>query len=77
MPARHYDVGGGHAFNASFSCASMEALGKTRGAHGMRHEYAQERMRELMRHVEHRLALAIVSEEMGHLRPGITQTYVR
>ena len=55
----------------------MEALGKTRGAHGMRHEYAQARMRELMRHVEHRLALAIVSEEMGHLRPGITQTYVR
>ena len=54
----------------------MGTLGKTRGAHGMRHEYAQ-RMRELMRHVEHRLALAIVSEEMGHLRPGTTQTYVR
>ena len=34
-------------------------------------------MRELVRHTEHRLALAIVSEEMGHLRAAITTTYLR
>ena len=74
---QRYDVGGGHAFSASFSRASMEALGKSRGAHGLRYGYAQARMRELMRHAEHRLALAIVSEEMGHLRAGITSLYLR
>ncbi len=70
-----YDVGGGHAFSVSFSRASMAALGKSKGAHGLRYQYAQSRMRELMHHAEHHLALAIVAEEMGHLRPDITLTY--
>ena len=74
---QRYDLGGGHAFSASFSRASMEALGKSKGAHGLRHSYAQQRMRELMHHSEHHHALAIVSEEMGHLRPQITVTYLR
>ena len=74
---QRYDLGGGHAFSTSFSRASIEALGKSRGAHGMRHRFAQERMRELMHHAEHRLALAIVSEELGHLRPDVVQTYLR
>ena len=73
---QRYDVGAGQAFSASFSRASVEALGKSRGAHGLRYRYAQERMQELMRHAEHRLALAIVSEEMGHLRPSITTRYL-
>ena len=75
--ARRYDLGGGQAFSASFSRASVEALGKSKGAHSLRHTYAQERMRELMHHAEHRLALAIVSEEMGHLKAAITGTYLR
>lgn len=33
-------------------------------------------MRELVRHTEHRLALAVFSEEMGHLRPDVTRTYL-
>ena len=57
-----YDIGGGHAFSASLSRASIEVLGKSRGAHGLRYTYTRQRMRELMRHAEHRLALAIVSE---------------
>ena len=73
---QRYDIGGGQAFSASFSRASVEALGKSRGAHGLRYGYAQTRMRELMHHAEHRLALAIVSEELGHLRPQITLTYM-
>ena len=74
---QRYDIGGGQAFSASFSRASIEALGKSRGAHGLRHGYAQARMRELMHHAEHRLALAIVSEEMGHFRTQVTETYLR
>ena len=74
---QRYDLGGGHAFSTSFSRASMEALGKSRGAHGMRHAFAQFRMRELMHHAEYRHALAIVSEELGHLRPDVVQTYLR
>ena len=74
---RRYDIGGGNAFSASFSRASRAVFGKSRGAHGLRHAFAQERMRELVRHTEHRLALAIVSEEMGHLRASITTLYLR
>ena len=72
-----YDDVGGRAFGTSFSRASIEALGKSRGAHGLRHSYAHERMRELMRHAEYSLALAIVSEEIGHLRPPITWPCLR
>ena len=72
-----YDVVVGNAFSASFSRASHAAFGKSRGAHGLRHAYAQARMRELVRRAEHRLALALVSEEMGHLRPDVTRTYLR
>ena len=75
---QRYDIGGGHAFSVSFSRASIEALGKSRGAHGLRYGYAQSRMRELMHHAEHRLALAIVAEELGHFRTQITEaTYLR
>ena len=69
------DIGGEHAFSVSFSRASIEALGKSRGAHGLRHRFAQERMREPIHHAEHRLTLAVVSEEMGHLRPDVTVLY--
>ena len=33
---QRYDVGGGQSFSASFSRASVETLGKSRGAHGIR-----------------------------------------
>ena len=46
---QRYDLGGGHAFSTSFSRASMEALGKSRGAHGLRHRYIQD---ALMHHAE-------------------------
>ena len=75
---QRYDVGGGQAFSTSFSRASIEVLGKSKGAHGMRYGYAQSRMRELMHHAEYRHALAIVAEELGHFRIQITEaTYLR
>ena len=73
----HYDLGGGEAWSRSFSRASTSALGWSRGAHGLRHSYAQERMAELQRGLRHDDALEVVSQELGHFRPGITTEYLR
>ncbi|WP_310621609.1 hypothetical protein [Flexibacterium corallicola] len=75
----YYNIGGGNAWSASFTEASKRALGWSKGAHGLRHSYAQERMLELQ--VTHKLeweqALETVSQEMGHFRPEITMEYLR
>jgi len=74
-----YALSGGSRWSSSFSHASKRALGWSHGAHGLRHSYAQRRMIELQ--VNHRLdrdlALETVSQEMGHFRPSITETYLR
>lgn len=76
---QHYDIGGGQAWSSSFSAASNRVLGWSTGGHGVRHAYAQERMRELQ--VNHLLsredALRTTSQEMGHFRPEITEVYLR
>ena len=72
-----YDIGGGEAWSRSFSRASTSALGWSRGAHGLRHSYAQERMAELQRGLRHDDALEVVSQELGHFRPDITTEYLR
>ena len=72
-----YDVAGGTPWGVSFSGASKRALGWTAGAHGARHAYAQERMSELQRILVRAAALETVSQELGHFRPDITETYLR
>jgi integrase len=80
-----YDVSGGNRWAVSFSAASERALGWSRGAHGLRHSYAQERMRELQGlrgltgqpGLEYRNAREVVSQEMGHFRGEIVETYLR
>jgi len=72
-----YAVGGGNAWSASFTRASQQAHGWSNGAHGMRHTYAQERMSQLQREHPRDDALRIVSQEMGHFRPEITEVYLR
>ena len=72
-----YDIAAGTAWGRSFSHASQRALGWTRGAHGVRHSYAQQRMRELQRLLMRPHALEVVSQELGHFRPEITETYLR
>ena len=75
---QHYNIGGGQRFSNSFSQASHSALGKSNGAHGLRHSYAQERVGELQRAgLSYRNALETVSQEMGHFRPDITEVYLR
>jgi integrase len=75
---RHYDIGAGKKWSDSFSRAASRALGWSEGAHGVRHSYAQERMHELQHQgMTRSLALETVSQEMGHFRPEITETYLR
>lgn len=75
---QYYDLAGGQRWSNSFSAAANRTLGWSEGAHGLRHSYAQERMHELQRQGLTRvLALETVSQEMGHFRPEITETYLR
>lgn len=73
-----YDIGGGKRWSDSFSKAAKRELGWSTGAHGVRHAYAQTRMRTLqsLGH-NYETALAIASQEMGHFRPEITEVYLR
>lgn len=75
---QRYAIGGGQALSQSFSTASRAALGFSNGIHGVRHSYAQQR------HYEAQLllgdperALRVVSQELGHFRPQITEVYLR
>lgn len=77
--AQLYDINGGNRWSASFGAASKRALGWSAGAHGLRHAYAQERMRELVDEGRFGYAEAreIVSQELGHFRGEIVETYLR
>lgn len=73
----HYDIAGGKNWSNSFSAASNRSLNWSRGGHGLRHSYAQERMSELQQQFTRDEALKIVSQEMGHFRSEITEVYLR
>lgn len=73
-----YNVMGGKSFSNSFSKTSLEQLGHSYGAHGLRHTYAQDRMKELCNAGKSwDDAKLIVSQELGHFRPSITDIYLR
>jgi len=75
---QHYGLGAGRGWAASFRSAAERSIGWHKGAHGVRHSYAQERMVELQnRGYAYYKALAIVSQELGHFRPDITEVYLR
>ena len=75
---QRYDIGGGKRWAKSFTEASRRALGYSDGAHGLRHSFAQERMRELQvrEKTVYETALCVVSQELGHFRPSITLRYL-
>jgi integrase len=75
---QYYNIGGGKRWSGSFSKAAQRELGWSTGAHGVRHTYAQARMRLLQElGYIYEAALAIVSQEMGHFRSTITEVYLR
>jgi integrase len=74
----HYNLPGGQRLTSAWSKASKFELGWSTGIHGLRHNYAQQRMKELQsRGFYYSDALAIISQEMGHFRPDITEVYLR
>ena len=74
----YYAIGGGNAWTQAISRASNRMLGWSHGAHGLRHAYAQDRVKELKNAGHFRDdALRIVSQELGHFRPDITEVYLR
>jgi hypothetical protein len=75
---RNYDVNAGQALSQAFSKASNEVFQQSNGLHGVRHSFAQERMSELAESGKtYEQSLSIVSQEMGHFRPDITEVYLR
>lgn len=75
---KHYDLPAGQTLSSAWSTASRQELGWSAGIHGLRHNYAQERLDELQgRGYRYPDALAIVSQEMGHFRADITEVYLR
>lgn len=73
-----YRLCGGQLLSQIFSVASKKQMGWSRGLHGLRHSYAQNRMRTLMAHGhEYSFCLSIVSRELGHYRSQITLAYLR
>ncbi len=76
--AQRYDLGGGNAWSKSVSDAAQRVLGWSTGAHGLRHSYAQERMQELQTAGKtYTLARQVVSQELGHFRGDVVETYLR
>lgn len=74
----YYDINGGLAWSKSFTKASMAALDRSAGGHGLRHSYAQERLSELQtRFYSYKEAKLIVSQELGHFRQDVVNTYLR
>ena len=73
----NYNIGGGKAWSNSFSKTSKHQLFWTRGGHGLRHSYAQKRMETLQGITSKEIALKVVSLELGHFRPEITEVYLR
>ncbi|MCP5013179.1 MAG: site-specific integrase [Aestuariibacter sp.] len=75
---RLYRLIGGKSFSNRFSLDAQTHLGWSQGAHGMRHTYAQQRMSDLqLNGIRYTEALGIVSQELGHFRPEITEVYLR
>lgn len=65
-------------YRAALEKACIATGQEFNGSHGLRHNYAQHRMDDLMSHgTSYETALSKVSDEMGHHRPEITLTYLR
>lgn len=61
-----YDLSGGKKFTDSFAKASERALGWSTGAHGLRHSYAQERLKNLTKNYDYETAKETALPRDGH-----------
>ena len=75
---KYYNIGAGKNWSTSFSRVSENKLGWSNGGHGLRHSYAQQRMRELQGGgFKYGQALATVAQELGHFSAQTTEAYLR
>lgn len=73
-----YDLLGGQALSQAFKTASDRMLGWSKGLHGLRHSYAQQRLSSIQQAGKTiDAAKLILSQELGHFRPDITNHYLR
>ena len=72
-----YNIAGGHNFSESFSNASKRVLGWSLGAHGLRFSYAQHRIDNGITDMTYLDIKSIISQELGHFRPDITERYLK
>lgn len=74
----NYDLGYGKALSQCFSRASKKYFKYSTGLHGLRHSYAKNRLKKLIKNCFNlENAKLIVSQELGHFRPEITNCYLR
>lgn len=73
-----FDLVSGVNFSMQFSNLSSKVLGESHGGHGLRHTFAQQRLRNLLccsLGYEH--ALKVLSNELGHFAIKNTLAYLR
>jgi integrase len=74
----HFDLVSGANFSMQFSMLSQKVLGESHGAHGLRHTFAQKRLRDLLCcGLDCDLALKVLSNELGHFAVKNTFAYLR
>ncbi len=75
---QYYDLPVGKQLSQLWTQASKRTFGFSRGIHGLRHAFAQERVRELQEHgMTWQKALECASQLMGHYRAEQISTYLR
>lgn len=75
---QRYNINGGNRWSKSFTMAANRTLGWSRGGHGLRHGYAQERLAELQRNgMTYENAKGTVAQEVGHFDKETTDVYLR
>jgi integrase len=73
-----FDLTSGVNFSQQFSSLSKRVLGMSNGGHGLRHTFAQSRLRDLMcRGLSFEDALRVLSNELGHFSSNNTFAYLR
>lgn len=73
-----YKIGFGQALSQAFCRASTKSLKYSNGLHGLRHSYAKNRMKMLtQKNISIDKARLLISQELGHFRPQITDCYFR
>lgn len=75
---QYYDLPAGLKLSKQWSETAFWSLGLKRGLHGLRHTFAQQRVRDLQNTgMTWQKALECVSQQMGHYRASEVMTYLR